>query len=184
MKEKHFKKRAALKAVDVHIPDNSPQEKNLLIPGPSPMAADFLIPDPSPKGEGGRYIVTVEHHIPKKLLENARELRKNQTKAEAFLWQLLRNRQLNHLKFRRQHPLKAGFILDFFCAELKLGIEIDGGYHNENEQQEYDAERTKIINDYGIRIIRFTNEELLQNIENVLGKIVSAPLSSMERGRG
>lgn len=160
MKEKHLKKRAALQAVDV------------------------LIPDPSPKGEGGRHIVTVEHHIPKKLLENARELRKNQTKAEAFLWQLLRNRQLNHLKFRRQHPLKAGCILDFYCAELKLGIEIDGGYHNENEQQEYDAERTKIINDYGIRIIRFTNEEVLQNIEKVLGDILAPVPSPAWRGVG
>lgn len=138
---------------------------------------ELLTPNPSPQGEGDKPIVTVEQQLPKQLLENARELRKNLTEAEELLWQLLRNRQLNNLKFRRQHPLKAGFILDFYCAELKLGIEIDGGYHNQKEQKEYDAERTKIINEYGIRIIRFTNEQVLQNTEQILKDIVltSAP---------
>jgi len=89
--------------------------------------------DPSPLGEG---LVTVETQIPAQLLANAKKLRKNQTEAEDLLWQLLRNRQLNNLKFRRQHPLKVGFILDFYCAEAKLGIEIDGGYHSRTEQKE------------------------------------------------
>ncbi len=145
---------------------------------------ELLIPGTSPQGEGSRSIVTVEHQLPKQLLENARELRKNQTEAEELLWQLLRNRQLVNLKFRRQHPLKTGFILDFFCAEAKLGVEIDGGYHNRKEQQEYDAERTKIINEYGIRIIRFTNEQVLQNTEQVLKDIAAAatpPSPSGER---
>jgi hypothetical protein len=79
------------------------------------------------------------------------------------------------LKFRRQHPLKAGFILDFYCAEKKLGIEIDGGYHTTHRQKEHDAERTKIIQEYGIKIIRFTNEEVLSDTENVLKKIVLTP---------
>jgi type I restriction enzyme M protein len=141
---------------------------------------ELLISGTSPQGEGRSDIRTVEHQIPKQLLENARELRKNQTEAEELLWQLLRNRQLNNLKFRRQHPLKAGFILDFYCAESKLGIEIDGGYHNEKEQREYDAERAKIIQEYGIRIIRFTNEQVLKNTEQVLNNIAAAaaPTSS------
>jgi very-short-patch-repair endonuclease len=111
-------------------------------------------------------------------LANARELRKNQTEAEEFLWQILRNRKLNNLKFRRQHPLKAGIILDFYCAEIKLGIELDGGYHNAIEQQELDAERTKIINEYGISIIRFSNKEVLEDIENTLKKIIALTLPS------
>ncbi len=135
---------------------------------------ELLIPSPSPQGEGSASVVTLEHHLPKQLLENARELRKNQTEAEELLWQLLRNRQLNNLKFRRQHPLKAGFILDFYCAEVKLGIEIDGGYHTKKGQQEYDAERTKIINEYGINIIRFMNDQVLLKTEKVLNDIASA----------
>jgi type I restriction-modification system DNA methylase subunit len=92
---------------------------------------EILTLNPSPNGEG---LVTVETQISSQLLANARELRKNQTEAEELLWQVLRNRQLNNLKFRRQHPLKVGFVLDFYCAEAKLGIEIDGGYHTEKEQ--------------------------------------------------
>jgi type I restriction-modification system DNA methylase subunit len=144
-------------------------------------AKEILTLNPSPNGEG---LVTVETQIPSQLLANARELRKNQTEAEELLWQLLRNRQLNNLKFRRQHPLKAGFILDFYCAEVKVGLEIDGGYHNEKEQLEYDTERTKIINEYDIRIIRFTNEQVLQNTEQVLKDIATATTPPSPTGEG
>lgn len=142
---------------------------------------EVLTLNPSPDGEG---LVTVETQIPSQLLANARELRKNHTEAEELLWQLLRNRQLNNLKFRRQHPLKAGFILDFYCAESKLGIEIDGGYHNEKEQQAYDAERTKIIQEYGIHIIRFSNEQVLQNTAQVLNNIAIAASHPSPFGEG
>jgi type I restriction-modification system DNA methylase subunit len=145
---------------------------------------ELLIPGSSPQGEGSESIITVEHQLPKQLLENVRELRKNQTEAEELLWQLLRNRQLNGLKFRRQHPLKAGFILDFYCVEAKLGIEVGGGYHNQKEQQEYDAERTKIIKEYGIQIIRFTNEQVLKNTEQVLQDIIAAALPPSPAWRG
>jgi very-short-patch-repair endonuclease len=141
---------------------------------PTPLPHPVLSDTPLHFGEGTG-VRTVEVQLPSGLLANARELRQNQTEAEEFLWQILRNRQLNNLKFRRQHPLKAGFILDFYCAEMKLGIELDGGYHNTTEQQELDAERTKIINEYGINIIRFTNEEVLEDIENTLKKIISSP---------
>lgn len=145
---------------------------------------EILTPNPSPQGEGHEAIITVEHQLPKHLLENARELRKKQTEAEELLWQLLRNRQLNNLKFRRQHPLKVGFVLDFFCDEVKLGIEIDGDYHTEKGQQEYDAERTKVINEYGIRIIRFTNEQVLRNTEDVLKNIVENAIPTSPNGEG
>lgn len=127
---------------------------------------------------------TVEVHLPPQLLENAREMRKNQTDAEEMLWQLLRNRQLNNLKFRRQHPLKAGFILDFYCAEKKLGIEVDGGYHNSQDQKEYDSMRTEAINEYGINIIRFTNHEVINDTDSVLRQILSSPPPPLQNGEG
>jgi predicted helicase len=149
----------------------------------------FLTPQPPlqngegcPVGRGEER--TVEVHIPPQLLENARGLRKNQTEAEEMLWQLLRGRKLNNLKFRRQHPLSAGFILDFYCAEAKLGIEIDGGYHNEIEQKEYDEQRTEVIKQYGINIIRFTNEDVINNTFEVLQKIAKAALSPLHFGEG
>jgi very-short-patch-repair endonuclease/type I restriction-modification system DNA methylase subunit len=144
----------------------------------------LISPHPQPlsileRGAGATEEVrTVEIQIPPQLLANARELRKNQTDAEYFLWQLLRGRKLNNLKFRRQHPLNAGFILDFYCAEAKLGIELDGGYHNEKNQQAYDIQRTEIIKEYGINIIRFKNENVLLDTEDVLKKIVAATLPS------
>jgi very-short-patch-repair endonuclease len=154
------------------------------------MAIVFLVkgqlaspPAPLHIGEGR---LTVETQLPSHLLAYARELRQRLTDAEELLWQLLRNRKVNNLKFRRQHPLKVGFILDFYCAEKKLGIEIDGGYHNTLHQKEYDIERTKVIQEYGIKIIRFTNDEVLYDTENVLKKIVLTPLlpSPIWRGAG
>lgn len=70
----------------------------------------------------------------------ARELRKNQTKAEEVLWNLLRNRQLDGFKFRRQHPVSPLYILDFFCSKVKLAVELDGDHHDGKTQQEYDVE--------------------------------------------
>ena len=139
---------------------------------------------PLPNGEGLR---TVETHLPPPLLQNARELRKNQTKAEKLLWELLRNRKLNNWKFRRQHPLKEGFILDFYCAETKVAIELDGEYHNEPLQKEYDEDRTKILEQYGIRVIRFWNDEALNKTEEVLKRIVefsNSPLHGHGEGLG
>ena len=116
--------------------------------------------------------ITVETGLPPKLLKNARELRKNQTDAEELLWQLLRNRKLNNWKFRRQHPLSAGYILDFFCAETNVAIELDGAGHSEKEQLQYDKDRTEVLNEYGIRVIRFSNDEVLNDRDKVLQKII------------
>ncbi len=128
---------------------------------------------------------TVEIHLPPLLLEHARELRKNKTEAEDMLWQLIRNRQLNNMKFRRQHPLKVGFVLDFFCAETRLGIELDGGYHNTPEQIEYDKKRTEIVQkEYGVRIIRFKNEDVIYKTEEVLRGILASPPAPLHAGEG
>ncbi|MEO5675834.1 MAG: DUF559 domain-containing protein [Chitinophagales bacterium] len=144
---------------------------------------------------------TVFVNLPPQLLANARALRKNKTDAENLLWQLLRNRQLNGFKFRRQHPLPKGFILDFYCAEVKLAVELDGTPHLKQEQKEYDEQRTYVLKEYGIRVIRFWNEEVMNNTEQVLRKIAkaclkislplfysrpsstNAPFSSFENGR-
>ena len=105
-------------------------------------------------------------------LGKVRQLRVNATEAEIYLWSILRNRKLNGLKFRRQHPLLQGFILDFYCDELKLAIELDGGYHNTKEQVKYDELRTIEINYQLITVIRFKNSDVLDNTEYVLNRII------------
>jgi 5-methyltetrahydrofolate--homocysteine methyltransferase len=86
------------------------------------------------------------------------------------MWKLLRNRGVHDAKFRRQHPI-AGYIPDFYCHEAKLAIELDGGGHLEDEQAEYDNQRTKILNEQGIRVLRFWNKDVLKNTETVLNEI-------------
>ena len=102
--------------------------------------------------------------------ENAKDMRKNQTEAEIALWEAVRSRRLAGLKIRRQHPVKQ-FILDFYCHEYLLGIEIDGSVHETDEAKEYDLNRTAELENLGITIIRFKNEEVLNDLSKVLTKI-------------
>jgi very-short-patch-repair endonuclease len=102
-------------------------------------------------------------------LEKRKELRKNQTEPEKQLWQYLRNEQLG-VKFRRQHSI-GEYIADFYCQKLKLVIEIDGDSHFTNEAIEYDKIRTTFFNSLGIDVIRFTNEDVMKNIEGVINII-------------
>ena len=111
--------------------------------------------------------------LPKALKARVRELRKDATDAEVFLWQFLRRKQINDARFRRQHPYK-GYILDFYCHELKLAIELDGSGHLEEEQRAHDEQRTKNLNEDGIQVLRFWNNDALNNTENVLGVIWEA----------
>jgi len=104
------------------------------------------------------------------IFRRAKDLRKRMTPAELTLWTLLRNKQLKGFKFRRQHPVK-NFILDFYCHEIKLAIELDGGIHNNPEQAEYDKGRTYELNELGIDVLRFQNEDLWEDVDGVLGKI-------------
>lgn len=101
----------------------------------------------------------------------AKGLRREMTETETILWQKLKGKQLDDLKFRRQHPF-GRFVLDFYCHSIKLCVEIDGGVHTERMNVEYDAVRTEMLNDNGIAEIRFTNEDVTQNIEIVLQKII------------
>ncbi len=89
------------------------------------------------------------------------------TPAEKILWDQLRNRKLDGLKFRRQQII-AGFIADFFCHEKKLVIEVDGLYHKEDSQQEIDHKKDVVFASRGLYVIRFDNEEVLENIDSVL----------------
>ena len=104
------------------------------------------------------------------IFSNAKKLRENATQAEEILWFELRNNQLEGYKFRRQHPLLK-YIADFYCHQLKLVIEIDGGYHQTEEQKKLDTERTATIEFEGLKVIRFTNEQVISNISDVLHKI-------------
>jgi very-short-patch-repair endonuclease len=100
----------------------------------------------------------------------AAELRKNMTVAEKVLWHQLRNRKVNDLKFRRQHPVDI-FILDFYCHERKLAIEVDGQIHKKELQREWDENRTFILNEFGIQILRFRNDDVINQTERVINSI-------------
>jgi len=110
------------------------------------------------------------HRIHPTIRQFARELRQPQTLAEATLWRHLRNRNLKY-KFRRQHPIDF-FIIDFYCAEAKLLIEIDGESHLEKEQQEYDQARTEYLEALEYKVIRFTNNDVRYNIHAVATTIM------------
>jgi len=104
------------------------------------------------------------------IIKRARLLRKNMTKAEEYLWYHLRKKQLEGLRFRRQHPI-GRFIVDFYCHPAKLVIEIDGGVHLDNIQRERDENRTYELQRFGLTIIRFDNQMVLTNIQIVLKDI-------------
>ena len=110
------------------------------------------------------------HRIHPGIRDFAREMRQPQTPAEATLWKHLRNRNLGY-KFRRQHAIKF-FIIDFYCAQMKLCIEIDGDTHLTREQQEYDTARTEYLESLGRKVIRFTNNDVRFNIHAVVQAIL------------
>ena len=120
------------------------------------------------------------------LVDIARELRKKQTPAEAVMWQLLRNRQCMGLKFRRQHQI-GDYVVDFFCNESSLVIELDGAVHQNKEQHKKDTKRDAYLNALGFTILRIKNEEFLSNPESTLQNIVKTSLKasgSSPLGRG
>ena len=103
------------------------------------------------------------------LLPKRKYLRNNSSKAAVFLWNHLKNSQQGR-KFRRQHSV-GHFILDFYCATERLGIEIDGDLHFEKSAVEYDIHRTKLLENFRIKIIRFTNQDVYKKMDYVLGEI-------------
>jgi very-short-patch-repair endonuclease len=102
--------------------------------------------------------------------DRAWALRAAQTKVESRLWQRLRNRQLEGAKFRRQHPISS-YIADFFCFDARLVVELDGGQHGEERERQADDRRTEYLENHGYRVLRFWNEEVLDNIDGLLETI-------------
>ena len=104
------------------------------------------------------------------LFELASKLRDRQTEAELYLWSQLDNLNCLNVRFKRLHPILY-FVADFYCHKAKLIIEVDGGYHDLPEQYKYDKEREHELDDLGLKVIRFTNEQVLFQIENSLKAI-------------
>ena len=129
---------------------------------PSPSGQD--LPSPLGRGVGGE-----GNKLPLSadILDYARHLRINQTDAEQLLWGLLRSRRFAGKKFRRQHPV-GRYILDFYCHECKLAVELDGGQHNDGEGKLRDDRRTRFLEEQGIRVVRFWNHDVFLQTESVL----------------
>lgn len=105
-----------------------------------------------------------------KIFSNARKLRENPTEAEERLWLAVKDNQIEGYKFRRQHPVSK-YVADFYCHSLKLVIEVDGDYHLSEEQKLLDEERTTDIEFQGLKVIRFTNEEVMLKLPEVIERI-------------
>ncbi len=117
-----------------------------------------------------------------------RVLRRVMTESEARFWLLLRNRKNCGFKFRRQVSI-GRYVVDFYSPKLKLAIEIDGGYHKQKEISQYDKIRQEFIESLGIKVLRFSNKQVLENFDMIIDKITQAskqisPLLTKERGRG
>ncbi len=98
------------------------------------------------------------------------ELRRNQTEAEKAFWKRIRAKQFFGMKFFRQYSV-GPYILDFYCPQMKLAIELDGGQHNNEVDRAYDDARSSYLNAQGIKVVRFWNHEVLQHLDSVLMKI-------------
>ncbi len=119
---------------------------------------------------------TVAHDQWDKLKPFAREMRHAPTPAEDALWKHLRGRQLNGAKFRRQHAIDH-YIVDFVCIERQLIIEVDGDIHARPDQNSYDAFRQRHLEEIGYRVLRFTNDAVMQSVTAVL-EVIGAALQN------
>jgi very-short-patch-repair endonuclease len=140
---------------------------------PSPGSASH--PLPKVEGRGGFKF--------QGLVEQARGLRKKQTSAEDALWELIRNRQLTDLKFRRQHQI-GDYIVDFFCAEQGLVVELDGSAHDSEERKKVDKKRDAYLQSLGHKVLRFQNHRVFDDTENLLKEIIATLPSTSGRGAG
>jgi very-short-patch-repair endonuclease len=139
---------------------------------------ETVVLEPSPLGRGqgeGTLDVketpfTIKTKLNEAFLQRVKELRRNQTDAENFLWQLLRNRQFFDKKFKRQEPFPP-YIVDFYCHEEKIVIELDGGQHADPQAIEYDQARTTFLESKGLTVLRFWNNDIFKNTEGVLETI-------------
>jgi len=147
-------------------------------------------PAPLPKGEGGINISSSYRggFVYSGLLDTVRELRQKETSAEKIVWHILRNRQFLGLKFRRQHQIGL-YIVDFYCDELKLILELDGSIHHTKVQKEKDKQREEYLRSEGFTILRLENyvvlhkpELIFQNIEKLLSPPSPSRSLSLPKG--
>ena len=109
--------------------------------------------------------------------ERARVMRQNPTPAEAILWKRLRRKQIGGFRFRRQHPINR-FIVDFYCPQARLVIEVDGAVHDEPGHAEYDEDRQGFLQALGLRVLRFSNAQVIRETDTVVEVIAE----SVEQG--
>lgn len=134
------------------------------------------LPAPLRRGEGSKKRTTLSsgvvalQYVAEHKKEQARRLRRESTPAEKKLWHFIRNRKVEGLKFRRQQVIE-GFIADFFCEEIKLAVEVDGGIHNDKEQKKIDEHREKVFSARSITTIRFRNNDVLNRLDECLQQI-------------
>ena len=167
-----------------------------LIPNPSPQAEKGATSPPTPLHpveRGAARVPKYSVYTPVQY-ELAKQMRKEHTEAEGVLWEVIRDSKLG-VKFRRQHPIDK-YIVDFICLQERIIVEADGGYHTTEEQKFYDAERTKVLNDIGFEVMRFTNEEITAHPYKTKDKIKArveqkraessplTPLHEVEKGPG
>ena len=148
-------------------PNPSPKERGTsVLGGIEPDTTTSIQPS---KNDGPGYFNSTSAEW-KNTLSFAKENRQHLTEAEATIWQQVRDRKIDGFKFRRQHPI-AGYIPDFVCLDKKLIIEVDGGYHDDEQQKIFDAARQNWLAENGFEMIRFTNEEVKNNLKEVLKTI-------------
>jgi len=147
---------------------------------------------PSPPGRGARGEGrTSKIALQPDMLDFARTLRREQTDAEILLWYLIRGRRLSGLRFRRQYPLPP-YVLDFYCDELSMAVELDGGQHNADSEVARDQRRDQFIRARGIEVVRYWNHDVLLKTEEVLEdllrraslKLRPSPLTPLPGGEG
>ena len=109
-------------------------------------------------------------HADQTTVDLAKRLRRKMTPCEKALWQRLKTKKMAGLKFRRQHPIRF-YIADFYCHEARLVIEVDGPIHDSIGRREHDQQRDGVMEDFGIMILRFSNEEIRYHLQKVLKKI-------------
>lgn len=114
----------------------------------------------------------------KEIRERVKRLRTNATEPEKLLWSILRSRNLGELKFRRQHPIEP-YVVDFYCTEAALVIELDGESHN--GRQQYDAARDLFLRSSGLTVMRVTNDDVVTNIDGVAAAIAKAAFTKLGR---
>jgi len=164
MREEHGRKSAAPNSGRLSAAPLQPAHQ-LATPSVAHARALFPSPQPLSRGERGFKLPTDPER-----LAFVRQLRHTSTDSEQLCWYLLRNRRVFPYKFRRQHAL-GPYVLDFYCHELKLAIELDGGQHNEVDEETRDERRSRFLAEQGIQTLRFWNSDVLQRTEDVVAEL-------------